>query len=228
MTQPSNEQWRDVVGHEGYRVSANGRVLGKSGKILSPVDNGHGYMSVPISGAPRRYVHQLVLEAFVGPRPDGYQARHLNGNRGDNRASNLAWGTPSENARDKLAHGTDHYGSRTHCASGHELTPENTRMRLRKRTADNADHVKERVCLLCEKDRGARRLAERRSKREAKPIRSTCRRGHDILGDNGYLREKSFTRKDGSVGVTETVICRECTKIHNRKSEAKRRAATRK
>ena len=46
-------------------------------------------------------VHVLVLEAFVGPRPEGMWAlhgplRYADGTP-DNRLSNLEWGTPSKN-----------------------------------------------------------------------------------------------------------------------------------
>lgn len=53
-------------------------------------------------------VHQLVLGTFVGPRPEGMQCRHLNGNPADNRLCNLAWGTPEENRED--CHNHDRYG----------------------------------------------------------------------------------------------------------------------
>lgn len=54
----------------------------------------------------RKYLHRLVLEAFVGQCPEGMQCRHLNGNAGDNRIDNLQWGTPSENNWDLVRHGT--------------------------------------------------------------------------------------------------------------------------
>ena len=222
---PTQERWLPVVGHEGYRVSADGRVLGKSGKILSPVDNGHGYFSVAISGAPRRYVHQLVLEAFVGPRPPAYQARHLNGCRGDNRLENLAWSTPSENARDKRQHGTDHYANRDSCSHGHRFTPENTKVRDRGPTADGSDRITERVCMTCSREHDRKKSAVRSAERIPKPPRTRCRRGHDISGDNGHVRAKRYERQDGSVGVSETVTCRTCERGHSRRSEAKRKAA---
>lgn len=59
-----------------------------------------------------KFVHHLVLEAFVGPRPKGKQCRHLNGVPTDNRAENLAWGTAKENTDDKVRHGTIPFGSR--------------------------------------------------------------------------------------------------------------------
>jgi hypothetical protein len=60
-----------------------------------------------------RYVHRLVLEAFVGPCPAGHYARHiLNNDRTDNRLVNLAWGTPIQNMEDKKRHGTHRSGDR--------------------------------------------------------------------------------------------------------------------
>jgi hypothetical protein len=54
----------------------------------------------------QRLVHQLVLEAFVGPRPESCEARHLDGDPSNNKLDNLAWGTKAENQADKLRHGT--------------------------------------------------------------------------------------------------------------------------
>jgi hypothetical protein len=56
-------------------------------------------------------VGPLMLETFVGPRPEGMECRHLNGNFRDNRLVNLAWGTHSENMRDMLRHGTSAQGT---------------------------------------------------------------------------------------------------------------------
>jgi hypothetical protein len=52
------------------------------------------------------WVHQLVCEAFHGPRPTSeHQVRHLDGNRLNNHATNLAWGTREENDADRKLHG---------------------------------------------------------------------------------------------------------------------------
>ncbi len=45
------------------------------------------------------FVHHAVLLAWVGPRPEGYECDHLNGNGADNRLENLEWVTPEENRR---------------------------------------------------------------------------------------------------------------------------------
>ena len=51
-------------------------------------------------------VHRLVCIVFYGPCPADMEARHLNGVRSDNSASNLRWRTRKENSDDKIRHGT--------------------------------------------------------------------------------------------------------------------------
>lgn len=103
------EEWRPVVGWEGwYEVSNLGKVRSlhpgrfRFGTILHGSQR-DGYKTVRLCKPGRstaRKVHQLVLEAFVGPRPPGHITRHLNSVRHDNRLSNLAWGTHVENSED--------------------------------------------------------------------------------------------------------------------------------
>jgi len=57
-------------------------------------------------------VHKVVLEAFVGPRPDGMECRHLDGDRSNSCLVNLCWGTSSENKADMIKHGTSNQGER--------------------------------------------------------------------------------------------------------------------
>ena len=40
-----------------------------------------------------------MCATFHGPRPEGYQCDHLNGNKFDYSAANLEWVTPAENIR---------------------------------------------------------------------------------------------------------------------------------
>jgi hypothetical protein len=112
----TEEIWLPVVGFEDrYEVSNMGRVRSLPKlkqpelKILKPSLRVGGYLLVTLrrDTAPHQLrIHCLVLEAFVGPRPEGHEARHLNGKRNDNRLDNLAWGTKLENANDKRVHGT--------------------------------------------------------------------------------------------------------------------------
>ena len=45
------------------------------------------------------HCHILVCTAFHGPRPEGYECDHINGNNMDWSASNLRWVTKAENIR---------------------------------------------------------------------------------------------------------------------------------
>lgn len=88
-------QWRLVTGGRGGKVGEDYRAvwLCKDGKQI------------------RKYIHVLVLEAFVSPRPEGMQARHFpDVDRFNNRLENLSWGTPQENSADKIVHGTNNHG----------------------------------------------------------------------------------------------------------------------
>ena len=106
----SAERWRDVVGWEGlYEVSNLGRVrrCGKPPRRTTVGRQGYPVVSLNRPGMQcTRTVHALVLEAWHGPRPEGWGARHLNSNRLDPRASNLRWGTAQENAQDRLRRGS--------------------------------------------------------------------------------------------------------------------------
>jgi len=61
-----------------------------------------------------RFTHALVLEAFVGPRPKGFDGCHGNGVRTDNRLANLRWGTRKENQEDMVRHGKSARGTKQH------------------------------------------------------------------------------------------------------------------
>ena len=98
-------------------VSASGRSAGyfrrQRSCILNPTPDDNDYQHVTLwRGAEGRQVgvHVLVLEAFIGPRPDGRYGCHRDGRPSHNRLPNLYWGTPVENSADKLQHGTHRQG----------------------------------------------------------------------------------------------------------------------
>ena len=109
------QTWLPIPGWEGlYEVSRHGQVKSLprhrvSGRILRPSEAGGGYRKVQLIHGGRiehRYVHDLVLTAFVGPRPAGMEGAHENGKRDDNQLLNLRWDTRPGNHADKIRHGT--------------------------------------------------------------------------------------------------------------------------
>ena len=51
-------------------------------------------------------IHRLVALAFIGPRPENQEVRHLDGNPHNNHISNLCYGTRAENIADAINHKT--------------------------------------------------------------------------------------------------------------------------
>ena len=138
--------WLPVVGWEGlYEVSDSGQVrsLGKvvvtkrgvvknyAGRVLRQYPNHKGHLKVWLIREGYRshpYVHSLVLEAFVGPRPTGQQGLHSDDVPSNNHLENLRWGTPSENNYDTVKNGNHKHANKTHCPRGHKYSLENTYM----------------------------------------------------------------------------------------------------
>ena len=116
----TEEIWKDIPGYEGlYQVSNLGRVkslprtitqVSKSGRlhehrlpgtILKGSIKQSGPLQVHIDGK-NRPIHQLVLLAFVGPRPDGCEVCHNNSVPSDNRLENLRYDTRHSNRVDMI------------------------------------------------------------------------------------------------------------------------------
>lgn len=191
-THKQPEIWKPVVGYEGiYEVSNMGRVkslerrvpsgegrtrLNKE-RILKPgINRGtHQYVNLsnkqnPDDKAISRYVHQLVMEAFVGPRPKGMHVCHWNDNGLDNRLSNLRYDTPSGNAYDRVRNGGHYQALKTHCDKGHEFTTENT--------FTNGSSGR-RGCKTCKIEYDSTYTEELRlGKRIPRKIKDKCKRGH--------------------------------------------------
>jgi len=118
-----------VDGFEDYAICENGTLWSRRGKkywcqVLGSQKN-TGHVRVAIyngSGRTNTYLHRIVLEAFVGPCPDGMEACHSpDYTPTNNQLSNLRWGTPKENGNDAVLHGRTVRGS---SVCGSKLTPE--------------------------------------------------------------------------------------------------------
>lgn len=130
----TSEVWRAVVGYEGlYEVSNHGKVRNASRRELSTPADGRGYAKVNLSKNKRKLqksVHSLVAEAFLGPRPPGYDINHKNGIKTDNRVENLEYVTRQQNLRHAIAMG---------------ITPTGSRRRDAKLSSDDVREVRDRL-----------------------------------------------------------------------------------
>lgn len=138
------EEWRPVSGFGGrYEVSSIGvvRSLPKTfrdskgrprrmpGRTLKATVVPEGYHKVWLFGDGEksyRYIHRIMLEAFVGPSPEGHYGCHWDDDPGHNCLGNLRWADPTENVLDCVRNGEHGMANRTHCPQGHPYSPENT------------------------------------------------------------------------------------------------------
>jgi len=114
-----------VPGFPRYAVSDCGKVFSRKGmkedsllwecwSELAVWPKKSGHLLTRLGAGKNVQVHRLVAEAFLGPPPDGMECRHLDGNPKNNHITNLAWGTRSENNRDRCRHGKGNDGP-NHC-----------------------------------------------------------------------------------------------------------------
>ncbi len=126
------EEWRYCFGEKLYEVSSLGRVRSyvKNSTRLGQLDNiadqphllkvyidQNGYPCVCAGPSGRikrpRRVHTMVVRAFHGEKPfPKAECRHLDGDKTNNNASNLKWGTRKENMADRVRLGESAHSER--------------------------------------------------------------------------------------------------------------------
>lgn len=144
--------WLPVVGLEDrYEVSDLGVVRNaQTGRELRPNSWCRGYQRVRMWDGDRQVgkaIHHLVLEAFVGPRPEGHLGLHRDDDSLNNAVSNLRWGTVSENGLDAVRNGVHPEAKKTRCPQGHEYTPENIKWSMK------SNGSRSRKCRTCDNER---------------------------------------------------------------------------
>lgn len=163
-THPEPEQWLPVPGYEGeYEASSLGRVRSldryvdagggrqriSRGRVLKPVRA--NYFKVDLSRK-KFNLHVVVALTFLGPRPEGMEVCHNNGDRWDCRPANLRYDTHAANQLDTVLLGVHQWAGRDACSNGHEYVGDNFRWYT-------VDGHPRRVCRRCEEDRGRARRA---------------------------------------------------------------------
>lgn len=122
------EQWKPIIGYDGrYEASNLGRIRSSQWgryRILRPATQNGGYKYVNLHQDRKGYartVHRLVFEAFNGKLPKKIEVNHKDGDKANNRLSNLDQMTRSENLLHRIhvlgivpegAKGEAHYAAR--------------------------------------------------------------------------------------------------------------------
>lgn len=229
MEKSIHELWKPIPGYGGkYEASDQGRIRSFArpsapGYVLKPVIARGGYPRVSLAG--RNYsVHRLVALAFH-PNPHGHPlVRHLDDVPTHNAASNLAWGTYSDNGKDVVILGNHPKSNTAHCPSGHAYEGENLMLR-----SDGSRKCRECIralkkaptaCEVCGATVASRNLRrhqasiecktpEAEARRDSLAPRTQCVRGHEYTPENTILRRKQNRPNPARV-------CRECEEERSR------------
>lgn len=116
-------EWRKSTVYPSYEVSEFGDIrrtcktnCAPAGFVLKPTIDREGYARIQLMRNGKKYktgLHKVVAIEFLGKQPSpSHQVAHNDGVRLNNHWTNLRWATPLENQRDRIKHGTRHFGAR--------------------------------------------------------------------------------------------------------------------
>lgn len=185
------------------------------GRVLSQPTRRDGYKVVNLSrenNCKTWLVHQLICFVFHGERPEWAEhVRHLDGDKSNNHADNIVYGTAAENSLDVIVHGRNHQRRKTHCPKGHEYTRDNTSIRQRGTGVG-------RGCKTCSSESSRIGYAKLKTWREGNDpgykagLRVThCPQGHEYSVENTMV-------KDGARN------CRACARSRHKRWRQSRRS----
>jgi len=127
------EEWKDAIGFEGlYRVSSFGRIESQDrispttgrklyGKIIKQSKHSKGYKRISIRDKNFNrcfdFTHRVVAKAFIPNLENKSEVNHIDGDKTNNKVSNLEWVTHGENMAhagemDLMKKGDNHYFSK--------------------------------------------------------------------------------------------------------------------
>jgi len=128
-----------------YEFHQNGFVISTvkaTPRIMKPIKMGE-YVGLQLKRSDghieKAYLHRLICEAHYGPCPVGMECRHIDGDKKNNAAANLAWGTRDENENDKKIHGTLPIGEKNGMA---KLTEEDVKKMRRHRSLTGESYAR--------------------------------------------------------------------------------------
>ena len=104
-------QYKMIDGFPTYKVGDNGTVLSfrknKWRQLFGMRGTGYATIRFYVDGKRKDIpIHKLVLNAFVGPCPEGMEACHHDDDSFNNALSNLRWDTHKANAYDSIRNGS--------------------------------------------------------------------------------------------------------------------------
>jgi hypothetical protein len=109
------EEWRNIKGFDGYKVSDLGRLQGKKGILTTRIEKNRGKdaytrervsMRGPDKKIKNKTVARLVAEAFI-PNPDNLPiVDHRDTDSSNNKVTNLRWVSDTQNQQNKNASST--------------------------------------------------------------------------------------------------------------------------